>query len=182
YQGQEQHFKGNSTPFNREPLWESEYDTSAPIYTLTSTLLKTRNQLQSLNNDFATTASEQLFVENTHLCLRKGPEGAQIVFCVTNKGSQGDSYELSVGGFNPGDEVVEVLSCATSTADGTGNVTLFMSKGEPKAVVPLAALDGTEICVNGTKQASADSGAGALGSSVTLILASVMAVSFALFA
>ncbi|KZL76246.1 alpha-amylase 1 [Colletotrichum tofieldiae] len=184
YQGQEQHFNGNSTPFNREPLWQSKYDTSAPIYTLTSTLLKTRNQLQSMNKDFATTASQQLFVENTHLCLRKGPDGAQVVFCITNKSSKGDTYQLSVGGFNPGDEVVEVLSCSTSTADGTGNVTLYMSKGEPKAVVPLAALDGTQICSNGTKKAGEDSGnaAGVIGSSLTLVLASVMAVSFALLA
>ncbi|WYZ37879.1 hypothetical protein EsH8_II_001385 [Colletotrichum jinshuiense] len=182
YQGQEQHFKGNSTPFNREPLWQSKYDTTAPIYVLTKTLLNTRNQLQTLNADFTTTASEQLFVEETHLCLRKGPDGAQVVFCITNKSSTGDKYTLSVGGFNPGDEVVEVLSCTTTTADGTGNVTMYMDKGEPKAVVPLAALSGTQICVNGTTKASEDSAAGSLGASMTLALASVMAVSFALLA
>ncbi|KAK1978219.1 alpha amylase [Colletotrichum cereale] len=182
YQGQEQHFNGNSTPFNREPLWQSKYDTEAPLYTLTSTLLKTRNQLQKMNKAFATTASEQLFVENTHLCIRKGPSGAQVVFCVTNKSSKGDSYELSVGGFAPGDQVVEILSCATSTADGTGNVTLFMSKGEPKAVVPVSALEGTTLCANGTKQAGKDNAAGIVGGSLTLALVSVMAVSFALLA
>ncbi|KAK2060689.1 alpha amylase [Colletotrichum caudatum] len=182
YQGQEQHFKGNSTPFNREPLWQSKYDTEAPIYTLTSTLLKTRNQLQKMNSAFATTASEQLFVENTHLCLRKGPDGAQVVFCITNKSSKGDSYELSIGGFNPGDQVVEVLSCATSQADGTGNVTLYMSKGEPKAVVPVSALEGTSLCANGTKTAGKDNAAAGLGGSLTLVLASVMAASLALLA
>ncbi|OLN85322.1 Alpha-amylase A type-3-like protein 2 [Colletotrichum chlorophyti] len=179
YQGQEQHFNGNSTPFNREPLWQSKYDTTHPLYTTTATLLKTRNKLQSMDASFATTASEQLFVENTHLCLRKGPDGAQVVFCITNKGSKGDSYQLSVGGFNPGDEVVELLSCATSTADGTGNVTLYMDKGEPKAVVPVAALEGTGVCANGTKEASKN-GAGSVGASVSLVLASIMAASFAL--
>ncbi|KAK1634324.1 alpha amylase [Colletotrichum phormii] len=183
YQGQEQHFNGNSTPFNREPLWQSKYDTTAPIYQLTSTLLKTRNALQATNKDFATTASEQLFVENTHLCLRKGPEGAQVVFCVTNKSSKGDSYQLSVGGFNPGDAVVEVTTCGTSTADGTGNVTLYMEKGEPRAVVLASSIDATKICPNGTTAAGqSKSAAGFIGSSMTLVLASVMAVSFALLA
>ncbi|KAL0941728.1 alpha-amylase [Colletotrichum truncatum] len=178
YQGQEQHFNGNSTPFNREPLWQSKYDTKAPLYQLTSTLLHARNKLQALDNKFATTGSEQLFVENTHLCVRKGPSGAQVVFCITNKGENGDKYQLSVGGFNPGDEVVEITTCGTSTADGTGNVTLYMNKGEPRAVIPKAALEGTKLCPNGTK-GQGKSAASAFGTSLSLLVASVATVSFA---
>ncbi|KAK2730045.1 alpha-amylase [Colletotrichum kahawae] len=186
YQGQEQHFNGNSTPFNREPLWQSKYDTSVPLYQLTSTLLAARNKLQSLHKSFATTASEQLFVEETHLCLRKGPDGAQVVFCITNKGEKGDTYQLSVGGFNPGDQVVEITTCGESTADGTGNVTMYMKAGQPRAVIPFAALDGTKLCPNGTTEASkaadnqnSDSSSSAapasLGASLGLIAASVAA-------
>ncbi|KAF6840285.1 Alpha-amylase A type-3-like protein 2 [Colletotrichum plurivorum] len=190
YQGQEQHFKGNSTPFNREPLWQSKYDTTAPLYQLTSTLLNARNKLQAMDSKFATTPSEQLFVENTHLCLRKGPDGAQVVFCITNKSSKGDQYQLSVGGFNPGDEVVELNTCGTSTADGTGNVTLYMNKGEPMAVVPRAVLDGTKLCPNGTTEASKATVGGSSKSAAPasfaaglgLVMASVAAVSFALVA
>ncbi|TEA21062.1 Alpha-amylase A type-1/2 [Colletotrichum sidae] len=193
YQGQEQHFNGNSTPFNREPLWQSKYDTAAPLYQLTSTLLHARNKLQSLDAKFATTASEQLFVENTHLCLRKGPDGAQVVFCITNKGEEGDEYQLSVGGFQPGDQVVELTTCGTTTADGTGNVTMYMNKGQPRAYIPFSALDGTKLCPNGTteaskaasQQASDNSKSAApasLAASFGLVAASVLAVSMAIMA
>ncbi|KAF9876367.1 alpha amylase [Colletotrichum karsti] len=192
YQGQEQHFSGNSTPFNREPLWQSKYDTTAPLYQLTSTLLHARNKLQSMDNKFATTASEQLFVEDTHLCLRKGPDGAQVVFCITNKGEKGDTYQLSVGGFQPNDQVVELTTCGTMTADGTGNITMYMKAGQPRAVVPFAALDEKKLCPNGTTEASKaadnqDTGSSSaapasLGASIGMIAASVAAVSFALLA
>lgn len=50
YQGQEQHFGVETppnkagTPANREALWLSKYDTSAPLYKLTATLNKIRKQ------------------------------------------------------------------------------------------------------------------------------------------
>lgn len=120
------------------------------------------------------------------MCLRKGPDGAQVVFCITNKGEKGDTYQLSVGGFNPGDQVVEITTCGESTADGTGNVTMYMKAGQPRAVIPFAALDGTKLCPNGTTEASkaadnqdSDSSSSAapasFGASLGLIAASVAA-------
>ncbi|KAK0624881.1 alpha amylase [Bombardia bombarda] len=154
YQGQEQHFSGNSTPFNREPLWSSEYDTSAPLYNLTATLNKLRNTAIAYGTSYATSTSETLFSDVNHLCLRKGPQGSQIVFCINNQSSQGPSYELSVGGFSPGDSVVEVLTCTTVTADGTGNVTAYMDKGEPKVFFLARSLNNAGLCSNGTTSAT----------------------------
>ncbi|ORY61499.1 glycoside hydrolase family 13 protein [Pseudomassariella vexata] len=157
YQGQEQHFNGSGTPFNREPLWHSEYNTSAELYQVARTLNKARNQIIALSNSstdsYVNSVAKTLFVDINHLCMSKGPDGAQIVSCIVNQGSGGAEYELSVGGFSAGDEVVELLSCTTTTADGTGNVTMYMNKGEPKAYTLLANLDGTEIC-NSTKDAA----------------------------
>lgn len=146
YQGQEQHFKGNSTPFNREPLWSSGYDKESPLYVLTSTLNKVRNNAIKLSPDYVSTPSETLWADVNHLCLRKGPDGSQVVFCINNKSSQSDSYEISVGGFQKNDKVVEVLTCKTNMADISGNVTMYFNKGEPKVYVPMAALDGTGLC------------------------------------
>lgn len=81
-----------------------------------------------------------------HLCLRKGKTGSQIVFCINNLSSTGKNYELSVPGFAANDQVVEVLTCTTSTAGSGGNVTAFMGAGEPKVFFPAAALNGTGIC------------------------------------
>ncbi|GFF38224.1 hypothetical protein IFM51744_03722 [Aspergillus udagawae] len=45
------------------------------------------------------TMSDTLWADVNHLCLRKGPAGSQIVFCINNKSSKGNSYTVSVGGF-----------------------------------------------------------------------------------
>ncbi|KAK4120522.1 glycoside hydrolase family 13 protein [Parathielavia appendiculata] len=175
YQGQEQHFKGNGTPFNREPLWDSKYNKSAPLYTLTSTLNKVRNNAIKRSSDYISSPSKTLWADVNHLCLSKGPYGSQVVFCINNKSSKGDSYQVSVGGFQANDKVVEVLTCKTSTADATGNVTMYMRRGEPKAYVLASVLNGTGICnttvEDGLEQGN---GAGALGATTSMLLAAVI--------
>ncbi|KAK3937815.1 glycoside hydrolase [Diplogelasinospora grovesii] len=147
YQGQEQHFSGNGTPFNREPLWTSGYNTSAPLYVYAATLNKLRNNAIKLGgSSYVETPSDQLFVDVNHLCLKKGPYGSQVVYCINNKSSNGPSYTMSIGGFQPGDNVVEALGCTTSTADATGNVTMYMGAGEPKVYVTAKMIAGTGLC------------------------------------
>ncbi|KAK4112388.1 glycoside hydrolase family 13 protein [Canariomyces notabilis] len=174
YQGQEQHFKGNSTPFNREPLWSSGYNKSAPLYVLTSTLNKLRNNAIKLSSEYISTPAETLHTDVNHLCLRKGPDGTQIVFCVTNKSSSGDSYEMTVGGFQPNQNVVEVLSCKTSTANGVGTLTMYMGKGEPKVYVPAAALKDTGICGTTTADGPVSGAAAVRGTGRALLAALVV--------
>jgi hypothetical protein len=43
--------------------------------------------------------SDTLWADVNHLYLRKWPAGSQIVFCINNKSSKGNSYTVSVGGF-----------------------------------------------------------------------------------
>ncbi|KAK4101328.1 glycoside hydrolase family 13 protein [Parathielavia hyrcaniae] len=183
YQGQEQHFKGNGTPFNREPLWDSKYNKSAPLYTLTATLNMVRNQAIKLSSDYIPTPSKTLWADINHFCLKKGTSGKQVVFCINNKSSMGDSYEVSVGGFQPNDEVVEVLGCKTTTADATGNITMYMGRGEPKAYVLASFLDGTGICEQTNADAPVpDNGAGALTAATSMLLAAVVGTAVALLA
>lgn len=151
YQGQEQHFKGNGTPFNREPLWTSKYDKTSPLYVLTSKLNKVRNNAIKLSKDYLSTSSETILSEVNHLCLKKGPDGKQVVFCINNMSSNGDPYELSIGGFESDDKVIEVTSCKTATADGTGSVKMYMGQGEPKVYVTAAALKDTGLCPQTTE-------------------------------
>ncbi|KAJ4288849.1 hypothetical protein N0V88_007178 [Collariella sp. IMI 366227] len=146
YQGQEQHFNGAGDPDNRETLWTSKYDQEAPLYKLTTTLNKVRTNAIKLSHDYVTKMGETLWADNNHFCLKKGPNGSQVVFCLNNKSSLGDSYQISVGGFEAGDKVVEVLRCRTNTADVSGNITMYMGNGEPKVWVPLAVLKDTNLC------------------------------------
>lgn len=114
------------------------------------TLNKARNTMIGLTNTSTSTyvdsKVETLFSDTNHLCQVKGPAGYQIVSCVNNYSSTGASYKLSVGGFSAGDEVVEVLGCTTSTADDTGNVTMYMDKGAPKAYILSSVLNNTGLC------------------------------------
>ncbi|KAK3997731.1 glycoside hydrolase [Cladorrhinum sp. PSN332] len=170
YQGQEQHFSGNSTPFNREPLWQSNYDKEAPLYVLTSTLNKVRNNAIKLDSSYIEAPSETLRVDTNHLCMKKGPYGSQVVFCINNKSTTGDKYEINVSGFQATEEVVEVLTCKSGTADGTGTITMYMNKGEPKVYVPAAALKDTGICKETAKDGYS-SGAASLGMTGGLAMA-----------
>lgn len=137
---------GNSTPFNREAIWLTKYDTTAPLYNLTAQLNKLRSLAIKLSPDYVTTTSDQILVDVNHLCLRKGKTGSQIVFCINNQSSKGPSYQLAVGGFSPNDQVTEILSCTTATASDKGNITAFMGAGEPKVFFLSNALNGTGIC------------------------------------
>lgn len=149
------------TPANREILWSSGYNTSAELYTVAKSLNKVRNTMISLTNTsdetYVSSQAQTLFTNVNHLCQVKGPAGYQVVSCVVNQSSTGAKYELSVGGFSAGDAVVEVLSCTTSTADSTGNVTMYMNKGEPKAYILQSHLDATGLCNSTTDAATASS-------------------------
>jgi alpha-amylase len=141
---------------------------------LTSTLNKLRNNAIKLSSDYISTPAETLHTDVNHLCLRKGPDGTQIVFCVTNKSSSGDSYEMTVGGFQPNQNVVEVLSCKTSTANGVGTLTMYMGKGEPKVYVPAAALKDTGICGTTTADGPVSGAAAVRGTGGALLAALVV--------
>ncbi|KAL1837992.1 hypothetical protein VTJ49DRAFT_3160 [Mycothermus thermophilus] len=178
YQGQEQHFNGGDTPFNREPLWTSNYNTSAPLYVLTSKLNKVRsNAIKLSSTSFATERAETLWVDVNRLCLKKGENNATVVFCITNESSEAGSYETSVGGFAAGEKLVEVVRCRHTTADAVGNVTVYMGQGEPRVYVAQAALEGTGVCEETVKDGPTDSGVGRValpGGFGSVVLAAVM--------
>ncbi|KAL0468023.1 glycoside hydrolase superfamily [Neurospora intermedia] len=175
YQGQEQHFTGGATPENREPLWTSSYNTSAPLYVLAQTLNKVRKNAIKQSPTYIKQTSNVLIADTNHFCQQKGPAENSVVFCVTNKSSKGDSYQMPVGGFRDSDEVVEVLSCATTTADGLGQITAYMGAGEPKVWVKKSALEGTDICtetsVDGPKE---ENGAVSKGAATGVLMAAVL--------
>lgn len=138
---------GNYSPYNREFLWASDYDTTSPIYNLTATLNRIRNHAISVDSRYAFNHSQQLFLDDATMCTRKGPDGVQIVACFSNQGSQSGVYNLTVpGGFNTGDEVIELLSCSRSYAWGSGNITAEMGQGLPKVFFPVNNMNGTGLC------------------------------------
>ena len=171
YQGQEQHFKGNSTPFNREPMWESKYDQTAPMYKLTATLNKLRNHAIALSPEYLESAAEVVVADTNHFCQRKGPAGKQVVFCINNKSSKGDGYEMPVNGFEANDEVVEVVGCTTVTAGVDGSITAYMYSGEPRVYAKASTLEGTGICPDRKAAGPKQSGAAGFGAATGTLMA-----------
>ncbi|KAM7187725.1 glycoside hydrolase [Naviculisporaceae sp. PSN 640] len=163
YQGQEQHFNGSETPHNREPLWQSGYDKNAPLYVHTANMLKLRKNAMKLSPEYLESYSETIKVDQNHICLKKGPNGSQVVFCVTNKSSSGDAYDIDIAeAFEPNDNVVDVVACKTQTADATGNIKGHMGQGEPKVFVLESSLEGTGLCPQREADAARQQSAGNL--------------------
>ncbi|RHZ51031.1 alpha-amylase [Aspergillus thermomutatus] len=147
YQGQEQHMQGNYTPFNREALWTTNYDTTGPLFNLTATLNKLRNHAISIDNHYVTNHSIELHLDNSTFATRKGPEGVQIVSIFSNQGSNGGKYQLALkDAYAPGTEVMEVLGCSKLTVNDIGNLTVEMDAGEPRVFFPVAQLNNSGLC------------------------------------
>lgn len=138
-------------------------------------MLKIRSNAIKLSSEYLESPAETVKSDVNHLCLKKGPSGSQVVFCITNKSSGGDVYSFALQGFEPSDEVVEVIGCKTVTADATGAITAYMGHGEPKAYVLASALKDTGLCPetepDGPKTPNAGS---ALGVARGMAVAAVM--------
>lgn len=135
------------------------------------------NLTASADTTYVSSQAQALHVDTNHLCQVKGPSGYQIVSCIVNQSSSGSSYQLSIGGFEAGDAVVELLSCTTSSADSSGNVTMYMNKGEPKAYILQSHLNTTGLC-NSTEDAATaakDDAAVGVRSSLSLLAVSLVA-------
>ncbi|KAJ9199017.1 glycoside hydrolase family 13 protein [Paecilomyces variotii] len=147
YYGQEQHLPGNYSPYNRQELWSTNYNTSAPLYNLTATLNKLRNHAIKVNSNYVTNDSSLLYTDNSTYAARKGVNGVQIVSVLSNQGSNGGAYELQVpGAADEGTELTEVFGCSTVTAGKNGTITVNMDKGEPRVFFPTFNMNGSGLC------------------------------------
>lgn len=139
--------KGPSSPYNREPLWETNYSTHTPLYNTTATLNKLRNHAIRQDKHYVSKHSSELYLDGSTYVTRKGSGGSQIVSVFSNQGSRGGPYELTVpAAFKPGTEAIDVLSCNRVTADDEGKLTIEMDAGRPKAFFPAKKMGGSGLC------------------------------------
>lgn len=148
YYGQEQNLNGSFNPVNREALWLTGYDTSAPLYKLTSTLNALRTQAITSNDTYLNYISTAIYHDANNLALRKGFDGNQIITILNNNGADSNTYEITVSGtgFSEGDSIDEVIGCKTMTAGRGGDLTVKIERGVPQVFYPAAATKGTSIC------------------------------------
>lgn len=176
---------GNFSPYNRAPLWPN-YDEDAPLYKMTATLNTLRNHAIKLDSNYVSNHSTELYLDDSTMATRKGPNGVQIVSIFSNQGSGGGKYELSVpNAFDPGTQVMEVMNCTKATANDAGNITVQMGAGQPKVFFPSKQLDGSGLCGMSGKAANGSGSAGGNSSSTgkhnaATVGAPIQASSFAL--
>jgi alpha-amylase len=148
YAGQEQHYSGGNDPNNREALWLSGYNTASPLYRHVAQLNRVRGRAIRQSPTYLTYKNTPIYSDATTLAMRKGPDGFQLVTVLSNLGSNGGKYVLSLGatGYRPGEQLVEVLSCAPVTVDDAGNIPIQMDQGLARVFYPRGQLRGSGIC------------------------------------
>ncbi|KAF7508534.1 hypothetical protein GJ744_009083 [Endocarpon pusillum] len=160
YYGQEHNLDGSFNPVNREALWLKQYDTSAPLYQLTSTLNTLRTHAITSNDTYLDYIGRVIHHDEHTLAVRKGFDDNQIIMLLNNNGAESSAYEtnLSGTGFREGKTVIEVISCKTMTAGKGGDLAVKIERGAPQVFYPVASLDGTSICKGEDQNGSGNRG------------------------
>lgn len=152
YQGQEQHYQGiggGSTPYNREAIWLSGYNTDAELYGHVTKLNAARHAAIKADDTYTTTQNSHIYYDYTNLAMRKG----KMVTVVTNVGASGSNYTLDIpSGYAGNTQVTELLTCNTLTTSSNGTLTVPMSGGLPRTYYPTAGLSGSNVCSSSSKR------------------------------
>ncbi|KAK3632954.1 hypothetical protein LTR56_011511 [Elasticomyces elasticus] len=149
YQGQEQHMNGDVSPYmNRAPLWETGFNTDAPLYQHIATLNAFRQHIIKHSKNYTQYMNEVVY-ENLHsLAMRKGFDGSQVITVLNNNGVTAEYFllEITGHGFAPGTKLTEVLTCASITINETGYLNVPMFAGTPKVLYPTKLLRESSFC------------------------------------
>lgn len=149
YAGQEQHYSGGADPANREAVWLSGYSTSATLYSWIASTNKIRKLAISKDSAYITSKNNPFYYDSNTLAMRKGSvAGSQVITVLSNKGSSGSSYTLSLSGtgYSAGATLVEMYTCTTLTVDSSGNLAVPMVSGLPRVFVPSSWVSGSGLC------------------------------------
>jgi alpha-amylase len=160
YYGQEHNLNGSFNPVNREALWLTGYDTSTPLYKLTSILNTLRTHAITSNDTYLDYIGRVIHHDEHTLAVRKGFDENQIIMLLNNNGAESSTSEttLSDTGFREGKTVIEVIGCKTMTAGREGDLAVRIERGAPQVFYPIASLEGTSICKGGDQDGSGNGG------------------------
>ncbi|CAK5279384.1 unnamed protein product [Mycena citricolor] len=145
YYGQEQGFHGNSDPYNREPLWPSNYTNTTALQLITS-LNQMRNYLVN-TSDWATQKMNVLASDSNGIAFQKG----HAVVILTNIGSP--SQNLTNIAFKspwpPGTVAIDIVACRQFVAASQGYIGVEYTKGGVPVVLGTAdVVKKTGLCQN----------------------------------
>jgi alpha-amylase len=156
YNGQEQQYTGPSQDGgNREAIWLSKFDTSAPLYQHTKLMNKIRNWYVKMVADQVKMWSgywkykcKLVYADDHTLAIRKGVAGYRMMTVVSNMGDNSEDWG-PIGIFDSdwvdGTLVVELTSCNTTITNG-GALTTTIVNGNTQVWADPVTLNGTDFC------------------------------------
>lgn len=79
--------------------------------------------------------------------MRKGSGNSQAITVLSNAGSSGDSYSVTVNGaeYSSGTQLIDLYSCSKVTVGDDGSIPVQVESGLPKVLVP-ASYAGDALC------------------------------------
>jgi alpha-amylase len=123
YYGTEQGFSGGADPANREDLWRSGFNTQSDLYQTISKLIRAKKRTGGL----AANDLKHLYVTNNAYAWSRA--GGDLIVLTTNTGA-GSSGNHCFNTQKPNGRW-ENISGNSVTSDGSGNICLAVTNGEP---------------------------------------------------
>ncbi|WVR07490.1 hypothetical protein IAU60_004532 [Kwoniella sp. DSM 27419] len=166
YYGSEAGFTGGNDPANREPLWASNYDTSADMYKFFASLNAVRKAAGAASSDFYTNQMTVTSPSSSSIMVVKGP----LVSILSNSGSSASDATVNVqassSNWAANTKIIDAISCESLTTDGSGNLAVTVKQGLPRVMIEDSKKG--SVCSNST---SSSTGSGSGGKSGALGLA-----------
>ncbi|KAI0798094.1 alpha-amylase [Abortiporus biennis] len=143
YYGQEQGFHGSADPWNREPLWTSNY-TNSSAYEMIASLNQFRNFLINSTSDWLQSRTDVLTTSDVGIAIQKG----DVISILTNIGSPPQNVSMAVySPFPTSTTMTEILSCSQYVVGSNGTISVEYSKGgQAKVLIPTNLLQNSGIC------------------------------------
>jgi alpha-amylase len=146
YQGQEQRFRGNTDPYNREALWLSGFSTNATLYVLIKFLNRTpspfvtyvefRQSVIKKDGEYVTTLSETLYTDYETVAFMK----KEVMMVLSNAGLEGEQYTITIpmskSSVNTtGTEFTDIITCNKLKIASTGDLISTIVNGMPQVKI-----------------------------------------------
>ena len=99
------------------------------------------------------------------MAMAKGPPNAQTLTVYSNQGTHGGPYTLYVPeAYPPNAQVIDVLTCTTTTTDSVGHLSVPMNAGVPHVYFPAYNLEGSGLCGRGFQNGAINNATGVVPS------------------
>ncbi|QQK46373.1 Rutin-alpha-L-rhamnosidase [Penicillium digitatum] len=148
YSGQEQHYSGANDPENREAIWLSGYSTTAELYQYIAITNDIRKAAVAADPSYLTTKNVPFYQDNHTLAMKKGSDSSPVITILSNAGSSGPSYTLSLSGsgYSSGAKLIELYTCTFITVDSSGKIAVSMACGLPRVLIFASSMSNNGLC------------------------------------